>query len=338
MNILVLGYFGYITNQLDGQTVKTRDIYSLISDNHPKKVEYFDTQSFKKSKLNIITMFFKVARADIIFYLPAHNNLKYLFPLIYLIAFIFNSKINYLVVGGWLARFLENKPLHSYLLKRIEGIYVETDTVFSGLNAQGFCNIHKLHNFRLIKYPNLSVRKSDNIIKLLYMARVHPLKGVNLLFDLEVRLKELGMNNIIIDIYGPIFENYKVEFLNKLENSQINYKGILDPKDISYTVTKYDLMLFPTKYYTEGFPGTILDSYICGLPVIATRWLNAEEFIEEGLTGYIVDFGNDKAFIEKVLYLVENPNLLHSLILNIKAKRSHYSADKAWEILKKSIK
>lgn len=32
MKILVLGYFGYQTNQLDGQTVKTRDLYRLAKE------------------------------------------------------------------------------------------------------------------------------------------------------------------------------------------------------------------------------------------------------------------------------------------------------------------
>lgn len=30
--VLVLGYFGYMTNQLDGQTVKTRDVYRLAKE------------------------------------------------------------------------------------------------------------------------------------------------------------------------------------------------------------------------------------------------------------------------------------------------------------------
>ena len=30
--VLVLGYFGYQTNQLDGQTVKTRDVYRLAKE------------------------------------------------------------------------------------------------------------------------------------------------------------------------------------------------------------------------------------------------------------------------------------------------------------------
>lgn len=39
--VLVLGYFGYNTNQLDGQTVKTRHIYTLAEELVGKKKLYY---------------------------------------------------------------------------------------------------------------------------------------------------------------------------------------------------------------------------------------------------------------------------------------------------------
>ncbi|MEG1313562.1 MAG: hypothetical protein RSD40_04530, partial [Bacilli bacterium] len=119
MKILVLGYFGYVTNQIDGQTIKTRDIYSVLKQNCVENIDYFDTQSFKVSKINLIKMLWKVITADKIFYLPAQNNLKYLFPVIFALCKIFNTKLNYLVVGGWLYNFLKDKEIHRWMLKNI---------------------------------------------------------------------------------------------------------------------------------------------------------------------------------------------------------------------------
>ena len=42
--MLVLGYFGNRTNKLDGQTVKTRDVYRLAKEQYGDCVEYFDTE------------------------------------------------------------------------------------------------------------------------------------------------------------------------------------------------------------------------------------------------------------------------------------------------------
>ena len=83
--VLVLGYFGYLTNQLDGQTVKTRDVYRLAKEQlNDCDVEYFDTQSLQKNKILVLKMFYKVMGCETLLYLPAHNNLKVFFPLIFI--------------------------------------------------------------------------------------------------------------------------------------------------------------------------------------------------------------------------------------------------------------
>ena len=97
-------------------------------------------------------------------------------------------------------------------------------------------------------------------------------------------------------------------------------------------------MLFPTRFFTEGFPGSILDSYISGVPVIATNWLNAKEFIDDGETGYIVDFDNDEIFIDKVIYLINNPYLIAEIKANVIKKRYIYSPDEAWNVLSLALK
>lgn len=102
MKILVLGYFGFDTNQIDGQTIKTRDVYTVLQKNLKEGVDYFDTQSFKRSKFNMFNLLIKMIKSDVIFYLPAHSNLNYIFPFIYIFTKLFRIKLNYLVVGGWL--------------------------------------------------------------------------------------------------------------------------------------------------------------------------------------------------------------------------------------------
>ena len=80
--ILVLGYFGYNTNRLNGQTVKTRDIYRLAGEQLNAIVDFYDTEEAKFNKLSLFKMLWKLMRCNELFYLPAYNNLKLVFPLI----------------------------------------------------------------------------------------------------------------------------------------------------------------------------------------------------------------------------------------------------------------
>ena len=97
---------------------------------------------------------------------------------------------------------------------------------------------------------------------------------------------------LTLDIYGQIEEDYKERF-EELQHSfpdYISYKGSVD-FDKSVEILKgYFVLLFPTHFKTEGIPGTIIDAYAAGIPVIASKWNSADEVITEGVTGHIYNF------------------------------------------------
>src|SRR5690606_31888207 len=168
-DILVYGYLGYLNNQLDGQTIKTRSILRLLKENSTDNnlcVKYFDTQNYKKSKFSFLKSLFDVLQADILFYLPAHNNLKYLFPIIFLVSQIFRVEIHYVVVGGWLHEFLKKLPLHRWMLRKVKCIYPQTNELVKLLEKNyNFNNVNKLNNFRFIDevYPNIGQNEKRNV-------------------------------------------------------------------------------------------------------------------------------------------------------------------------------
>lgn len=136
-----------------------------------------------------------------------------------------------------------------------------------------------------------------------------------------------------------MLESYSEEFFNDLNKYQgkVSYLGVLQPEDIQLSLSKYDLMLFPTKYFTEGFPGTILDAYEAGLPVVATRWKYAEEYVEDGLSGLLCDFEDEQDFIYKVTKICTNPDLIFKLKAGAVEKSKEYSPEAAWDILSANL-
>lgn len=337
-NILVIGYFGSVDNQVDGQTIRTKSIYSLLKERANSKVSYFDTQTLKTSKTNYIKLLKLILNSNIIFNIGAQRNLKIFFPILYTITLITRADLNYIAIGGWLHEYLEDKRLHKFMLKRVKNLFVQTDNLCQNLRVAGFQNVHLLNNFRLVDFPEIKLDdKITNIQKLVFMARVHPLKGVDTIFKIDQEIRRLNLKNISIDIYGPIAQEYKGLFFERLKKSNVKYLGSVEPVKVYHTLTKYDLLLFPTQYYTEGFPGSILDAYISGIPVIATEWLNAHEFIVADQTGYIVEFNNEEAFIDKVISIIKTPIKPKQIKENILNKRNEYSANYAWDVLKLSI-
>ena len=327
-NTLILGYFGYKTNKLDGQTVKTRDIYRLTKEQLKKsEVDYFDTQCLQGNKLQVLKMFWKVIRCKTLFYLPAQNNLTVFFPIIYGLSIIFRVKIHYFVVGGWLREFLTRLPLHRFMLKHIKGIHVETKRMKKELEeSYNFRNVDIFPNFRFFDF--FPKRTKSDKMRIVFMARVMKKKGLDWIFVLADYITKKGLQEkYSITFFGQEADEDKSYFEeNNAKYSFVEYQGALQPTEIYETLSQYDLMLLPTHFYTEGLPGSVVDAYISGIPVIVTEWKHAHEFVDDGKSGYIVPFENgQQEMIEKVVLLEKNRKLLDEMKANALVKRMEFA-------------
>ena len=329
--ILVLGYFGYQTNQLDGQTVKTRDVYRLVKEQLEEySVDYFDTQGLKKNKLLVFKMFSKVVHCNTLFYLPAQNNLRVFFPIIFILSLLFRFKIHYFVVGGWLTEYLTSLPAHRFMLYRIDGIHVETVRLKTDLESHyNFKNVDIFPNFRFFKYNPHPTESAK--LRIVFMARIMKQKGLDWIFDLADYIVDNGFNDrYSITFFGQIAEEDRIYFEEHVRKYDfVEYHGSLQPEAIHETLSKYDVLLLPTHFYTEGLPGSVVDAYISGIPVIVTEWKHAREFVDDGLCGYIVPFENgERQMIDRVVALERDRSALMQMKKNALAKREEFAPPK----------
>lgn len=341
MNILIVGYFGYKTNQLDGQTIKTRNIYKALSEH--QAVDIFDTEEIKGNKNSIIELLKKSYRAKKIVFIGGKNNLTYFFPVLFLLSYLKKQNLIYVVVGGWLYDYLKVKPfIYTSMLKRIRSILVETRYLQNNLASLGLHNVSMIPNFRITPpytLPEPSV--NEDVLRLVFMARITESKGIYLLFDL-IEDYMISSNqyskSIKLDFYGPIDEKDYNKFNNLIRKYApiATYKGILNPDEIYSQLPKYDVLLLPTFYEGEGFPGTIIDAYLCGLPVIATRWKQIPEFIQDYKTGFLIDNTLDD-LRSKVKFIMQDDNLLIQLKRNAFQYSKSYSSEQGLKILENSL-
>lgn len=337
MRILVFGYFGYVTGQLDGQTVKTRAVYNLVRANAETdtKVSYADSQQFRHSPGAVLRFIRDLARCNTLIWLPAHNNLKYLFPLVWYASRLFRFRIVYVVIGGWLSQMLKGLGFHRRL-GHIAGILVENNLTVKELGDEfGFTNVAVIPNFRE-QLPHESQRTADGHLRLVFMARINRKKGLEAIAAICPNLPP----GVSIDFFGPINDEDREYFFNELVDRYpvVNYGGTLEPELINDTLRQYDAMLLPTRYYTEGLPGSIVDAYQAGIPVIVTRWKHAAEFVADGRTGFIVDFENPvPGLLHAVERMAEDGNELATLKANALAEGNKYTPAAAWSVLSKTI-
>lgn len=345
-SICVLGAFGYDTNQLDGQTVKTRNVYKLLQQNYSEELYGVDTMHIRRNPLTAVKLLWYLIKCKTLVIVPCLNNLTYIFPITYYLSKIFCYEIIHICIGGWQVEyFVGNErfkphPLQLRQSKGIKAFLPEMIRVDSDLRTKlGFKNTEMFPNFRFISEETKRIETKSDVLRLVFLARVDKKKGYDTIFSFAEEIKRNGYN-IVIDFYGPINEDDKSDFfalINKYKG-YVNYKGVLQQSEVTTHLVNYDVMLLPTTIFTEGFPGSILDAYIAGIPVIVTEWKHSHEFVDDKKTGYIIPFGEcQKEFNDAIMSFHDDRALLSRMKEQAFAKRLQYSDGAAWSILSKYL-
>ncbi|MFV9484002.1 glycosyltransferase family 4 protein [Christiangramia sp. ASW11-125] len=239
-----------------------------------------------------------------VFYLSENNiNVKYLKQL------ISNTEFKLAYVNGIYSRFFSivpvrilkslNKPVvvaargmlnpQAFSVKPLKKkIFIEaaklaglhSKTIFHATNEEEKECIHKIFPYSkgILVAPNLPrkteegaipIREKTSTTKLISVARVAKEKGT--LTALKALFKSHSSENIIYDIYGPIYDQKYwqecKELIRRLpDNIQVNYKGSIESEEVPGIMKDYHFFLMPSE--GENFGHGILEALTAACPVI----------------------------------------------------------------------
>lgn len=330
----ICGHFGD-GSHTDGQTVKTRILYEKLCEFCGKdNIAYADTNSWKKRIPQFLAGTIRLFRqSENVIIMPAFRGIRIFVPLYSFLNKFGKRKLHYIVIGGWLPELLDKHPSMIKKLKKFDGIYVESDNMIKKLEAKGFKNVSYMPNFKNLEILDQPAEiKEEEPYKLCTFCRLIPLKGI----DIAARAvdyvnEQKGRTVFELDIYGAVHPQCVEwwEDLKKTFSDAVKYSGVV-PYDATTGVLKnYYALLFPTLYRTEGMPGTILDAYSAGLPVIASEWQNSHDMIDDGESGILLDMDNVEEDLKKTLLrLADNPKELLPMRQASLSKASEFLSDK----------
>ncbi|HIF9252192.1 TPA: glycosyltransferase [Photobacterium damselae] len=323
-NILVVGHFGYKTNQIDGQTIKTRMFYKALESLN-FNVKYIDVSEPTKLS-NIINALMLFSFKEIIF-LPGQNQLSLIFKVINKIKILTNAKLHYIVIGGWLYDYVKDSDKKIDALKKFDSISCESKELVNNLKK---INIESqvMLNFR--KDSKICFKKREKAeVKFFFFSRVIKEKGIFEAIQVVEKLIELGYD-CSLDIFGPnlLDKNDRIRFEAQLTD-KVNYKGVLDPDhDLHTTLSEYDILLFPTYYEGEGLPGTIIDAKFAATVPVVSNWKYNNEFVTDLDNGLIINLDDFvKNSILKLEGILSNRNILDQLKYSSLLSSKMYSED-----------
>lgn len=331
----IVGHFAFGKKMFDGQTIKTKTLTKALEEHlGEENILCVDTHGGIKTLVKIMFNLVSIMRKcnDVIM-LPAHNGLLVITPMLSFYNLFFKRKLHYVVIGGWLSEYLDKHKVTGKLLKKsFCGIYVETSVMKEQLESKGFENIFIFPNYKDIEPISIDdiVFANEFPLKICTFSRIIPQKGIAEAIKAVCDVNS-DANKILLslDIYGTVDENYKEEFNVLINNvpEYIKYIGEVEYYKTVSVLKDYAFQLFPTKFKTEGIPGSVIEGFFAGVPVIAARWNSFYDLIDENVTGVGYEIENYEELENKIAVLINDFEKINAMKKNCIEKATLYKKD-----------
>lgn len=109
--------------------------------------------------------------------------------------------------------------------------------------------------------------------------------------------------------HGPYYKSVKQEIANSGLETCVHFLGYRS--DIPEIFARIDILVSAAR--EEPFGRTIIEAMAAGKPVVSTRSGGPQEIIEDGISGFLVDVGDDVAMAARLSELLSNHDLLTAM-------------------------
>jgi glycosyltransferase involved in cell wall biosynthesis len=145
---------------------------------------------------------------------------------------------------------------------------------------------------------------NGNIKRILSVASLKDLKGINYLIEALARIKEMRQD-FTLDIIGDGPKRIEYErIVEELNLKQIiRFHGIKSKEQVSSFMQNCDFFIHPSLWETFGV--VCVEVMACGKPVIATNVGGLKELINSDV-GLLVPPGDTDNLVQSILYMLDN--------------------------------
>ena len=146
---------------------------------------------------------------------------------------------------------------------------------------------------------------------ILYVGRIEPLKGLDILIRAVSMLHDAANAKLII-VGGGLEDDAEMERLKSLASQLdisdiVSFTGAVSQERLPVYYSAADVFVLPSWY--ESFGLVALEAMSCGTPVVVSRVGGLRTFVENGKTGYLVPWRCPEAFARSMDTLLANPAL-----------------------------
>ena len=280
-----------------GQISKTRGILHAITERFgTNRVKMIDLTEYKKRPfMHLFSIISACFKYRIIVVVLSYRGISAIMPIIILMKKFVKNVVLYSAIGGLIADHCHNNLLMRYSLKKTDKIYVEIKDIIPKLQMLGIKNVEYAPTFSekiSLERPNFS-SLSNEPYKLVTYSRITQKKGIGEAIKAVVTLnRSFRRNKYVLDICGVIDPEYEGELNRLIDDSnkeEIKVIGKLEDSEVVEMLSKHAALLFPTSHLGEGFPATLVESMMAGVPILASNFAHNSSIVSDGYNGYLYD-------------------------------------------------
>ena len=152
----------------------------------------------------------------------------------------------------------------------------------------------------------------DRVI--LYVGRVEPIKGIDILLGAMGMLDEKRGTRLVIvggSLDAPEIRRFQATASELGVADMVSFAGSVPQERLISYYNAADVFVMPA--YHESFGLAALEAMACGAPVVASRVGGLKTFVDHGKTGYLIPWRCAEPFAQHMDTLLANPALRDSM-------------------------
>lgn len=174
--------------------------------------------------------------------------------------------------------------------------------IYFGIDTRKFSPGQKSEKLKV----RLGVYNSPTIMSLRNLKPVYDVES--LVKSVPLVLKEIPESKFIIAGKGPEEERLKELAKSLGVSDSVKFIGFILNDELPEYLNSMDVYV-STSLSDAGIAASTAEAMSCGLPVIVTDVADNKEWVEDGITGFVVPTKDPKLLAEKVIYLLQNENV-----------------------------
>lgn len=166
-------------------------------------------------------------------------------------------------------------------------------------------------------------RTSYDPLRLAFVGRLHPTKGVHVVLSALATRRDLG---VTLDIYGVAQGADGARYAEHVRalarhDPRVRFRDPLVPSRVVETLAAYDATVVPSQWLETG-PLTVLESFAAGVPVVGSNLGGIAELVAHDRDGWLVPHANVAAWVTALERLATEPGLIDRLRDGVRRPRS----------------